>query len=67
MATPLGRAQQAGEAQDLAFSLCDVCDRNGWAKHARDYNGLIASWQGSDGIASVAARLQNDPQERRLL
>ena len=67
MATPLGRTQLAGEAQDLAFSLFDVCDRNGWAKHARDYNGLIASWQGSDGIAIVAARLQNDPQERRLL
>ena len=47
----------AGAAQDLAFSLFDICDRNGWARHARDYNGLIASWQGSDGIASVAARL----------
>ena len=42
MATPLGRAQLAGEAQDLAFSLFNVCDRNGWEKHARDYNGLIA-------------------------
>ncbi len=56
----------AGAAQDLAFSLFDVCDRNGWARHARDYNGLIASWQGSDGIASVAADLRVAPTQADL-
>ena len=57
----------AGAAQDLAFSLYDICDRNGWARHARDYNGLIASWQGSDGIASEAARLVSEPEQPGLL
>ena len=57
----------AGAAQDLAFSLYDICDRNGWARHARDYNGLIASWQGSDGIASEAARLRSEPEQPDLL
>ncbi len=56
----------AGAAQDLAFSLYDICDRNGWARHARDYNGLIASWQGSDGIASEAARLRSEPGQGAL-
>ena len=56
----------AGAAQDLAFSLYDICDRNGWARHARDYNGLIASWQGSDGIASEAARLRSEPEQGAL-
>ena len=56
----------AGAAQDLAFSLYDICDRNGWARHARDYNGLIASWQGSDGIASEAARLGREPGQGAL-
>ena len=56
----------AAAAQDLAFSLYDICDRNGWARHARDYNGLIASWQGSDGIASEAARLRSEPEQGAL-
>ncbi len=56
----------AGAAQDLAFSLYDICERNGWARHARDYNGLIASWQGSDGIASEAARLRSEPEQPEL-
>ena len=56
----------AGAAQDLAFSLYDICDRHGWARHARDYNGLIASWQGSDGIASEAARLGSEPGQGAL-
>ena len=57
----------AGAAQDLAFSLFDISDRNGWAQHARDYNGLIKSWQSSDGIASVAANLRDKPQDVQLL
>ena len=57
----------AGAAQDLAFSLYDICDRNGWARHARDYNGLIASWQGSDGIASEAARMSREPGQDALI
>ena len=60
-------ADLAGAAQDLAFSLYDICDRLGWARHARDYNGLIASWQGSDGIASEAARLRREPEQADLM
>ncbi len=57
----------AGAAQDLAFSLYDICERKGWAGHARDYNSLIASWQGSDGIASVAAQLRGQPEQGDLI
>ncbi len=57
----------AGAAQDLAFSLYNICERKGWAKHAQDYNSLIASWQGSDGIASVAAQLRHQPEQGDLI
>ncbi len=36
----------AAEARALAYRLYSVCERKGWAEHARDYNALVAQWAG---------------------
>lgn len=35
------------EARQLAYRLYSICDRKGWAEHARDYNALVVSWGAS--------------------
>jgi putative DNA methylase len=45
----------AAAARDLAYRLYNVCERKGWAEHARDYNALVVSWA---GIGEEAARLK---------
>jgi putative DNA methylase len=43
----------AAEARQLAYRLYSICERKGWAEHARDYNALVVSWS---GIGEVAAQ-----------
>jgi putative DNA methylase len=45
----------AAEARSLAYRLYSICERKGWAEHARDYNALVISW--SD-IGTQAARVR---------
>lgn len=41
----LAKMQGRQEAiRQLAYRLYTLCERNGWAEHARPYNELIASW-----------------------
>ncbi len=37
----------AAEARQLAYRLYSICERKGWAEHARDYNALVLSWSAS--------------------
>jgi len=46
----------AAEARALAYRLYSICERKGWADHARDYNALVISWA---GIGEEAARLKS--------
>ncbi len=36
--------EMAAGARNLAYRLYNICERKGWADHARDYNGLVISW-----------------------
>ena len=49
----------AAEARSLAYRLYSICERKGWAEHARDYNALVVSWA---GINEVAAHLREAEQ-----
>jgi putative DNA methylase len=42
----------AAQARHLAYRLYSICERKGWAEHARDYNALVISW----GVSQVRAR-----------
>jgi putative DNA methylase len=46
----------AAEARNLAYRLYSICERKGWADHARDYNALVISWA---GIGEETARLRD--------
>ncbi|MCK6580691.1 MAG: DUF1156 domain-containing protein [Anaerolineae bacterium] len=48
-------SDMAAEARTLAYRLYSICERKGWAEHARDYNALVISWA---GIGEEAARLK---------
>jgi putative DNA methylase len=37
----------AAEARQMAYRLYSICERKGWAEHARDYNALVISWNAS--------------------
>ena len=37
----------AAESRQLAYRLYSICERKGWAEHARDYNTLAISWSAS--------------------
>ena len=37
----------AAQARQLAYRLYSICERKGWAEHARDYNTLAISWSAS--------------------
>jgi putative DNA methylase len=49
--------EMAAEARQLAYRLYNICERKGWADHARDYNALVTSW--SD-IGTQAAQLRQE-------
>lgn len=42
----------AAEARQLAYRLYSICERKGWADHARDYNALVVSWSGIGEVAT---------------
>ena len=48
-------SDMAAEARNLAYRLYSICERKGWADHARDYNALVISWA---GIGEETARLR---------
>jgi putative DNA methylase len=50
----------AAEARQLAYRLYNICERKGWADHARDYNALVVSWS---GIGEVAAQKRESAAE----
>jgi len=39
--------EMAADARQLAYRLYSICERKGWAEHARDYNALVVSWGAS--------------------
>jgi len=41
--------EMAAEARNLAYRLYSICERKGWADHARDYNALVVRWAGIGG------------------
>lgn len=52
-------SDMAAEARQLAYRLYSICERKGWADHARDYNALVISWS---EIGSEATRLRDATQ-----
>lgn len=57
-------ADLAAEARQLAYRLYSICERKGWADHARDYNALVVSW----GASQEQARgFREEYQQARLL
>lgn len=53
----------AAAARQLAYRLYAICERKGWADHARDYNALVISWSTS---AERAAEVKQTYQQRSL-
>lgn len=53
----------AADARQLAYRLYAICERKGWADHARDYNALVISWSTS---AERAAEVKQSYQQGRL-
>lgn len=59
-------AEMAAEARQLAYRLYNICERAGWADHARDYNALVISWS---EIGTQVAQLRQEadnPTQPRL-
>ncbi|MCP5086732.1 MAG: DUF1156 domain-containing protein [Rhodobacteraceae bacterium] len=53
----------AAESRQLAYRLYSICERKGWADHARDYNALVISWSASQ---EQAAQLKDQYQQGSL-
>ena len=53
----------AAEARQLAYRLYAICERKGWAEHARDYNALVISWSASQ---EQAREFKEQLQQGRL-
>jgi putative DNA methylase len=53
----------SAEARQLAYRLYSICERKGWADHARDYNALVISWGASQ---EQAAQFREQYQQGRL-
>jgi putative DNA methylase len=51
------------DARQLAYRLYAICERKGWADHARDYNALVISWSTSQ---ERAAAVKQSYQQRSL-
>ena len=54
----------AAQARQLAYRLYSICERKGWAEHARDYNALVISWSASQ---EQARELKQQYQQGQLL
>jgi putative DNA methylase len=50
-------------ARELAHVLYSVCDRNGWAQEALDYNALGTAWR---DIAQLAAEQAGAAEQQSL-
>ena len=57
-------SELAAAARQLAYRLYSLCERQGWAEHARDYNALVVSWGASQEQAQV---LKEQYQQGNLL
>jgi putative DNA methylase len=53
----------AASARQLAYRLYAICERKGWADHARDYNALVISWSASQ---ERAAEVKQSYRQDRL-
>jgi putative DNA methylase len=53
----------AANARQLAYRLYAICERKGWADHARDYNALVISWSGAQ---EQAAQVKQSYQQQKL-
>jgi putative DNA methylase len=53
----------AADARQLAYRLYSICERKGWAEHARDYNALVISWGASQ---ERAVEYKQQYQQSRL-
>ncbi|MBU1746749.1 MAG: DUF1156 domain-containing protein [Chloroflexi bacterium] len=53
----------AAQARQLAYHLYSICERKGWAEHARDYNALVISW----GASQEQARTFRDQYQQSAL
>jgi putative DNA methylase len=53
----------AADARQLAYRLYAICERKGWAEHARDYNALVISWGASQ---ERAVTIREEYQQGRL-
>lgn len=49
--------EMAAGARTLAYRLYSICERKGWADHARDYNALVISWA---EIGEQAVRVRDE-------
>lgn len=55
-------SEMAGEARSLAYRLYSICERKGWADHARDYNNLVVLWVDINDQAQSLRQAQSDNQ-----
>lgn len=53
----------AATARQLAYRLYAICERKGWADHARDYNALVISWSSSQ---EQAVQMKQSYQQKGL-
>jgi putative DNA methylase len=56
-------SELAASSRQLAYRLYAICERKGWADHARDYNALVISWSTS---AERAAEVKQSYQQKGL-
>ena len=56
--------EMAADARQMAYWLYSLCERKGWAEHARDYNALVVSWGASQ---EQALELKDQYQQGQLL
>jgi len=56
--------EMAADARQMAYRLYSLCERKGWAEHARDYNALVVSWGASQ---EQARELKEQYQQGQLL
>lgn len=54
----------AAQARQLAYRLYAICERKGWAEHARGYNALVISWGASQ---EQARTFKEQLQQGKLL
>ncbi|MFZ2878163.1 MAG: hypothetical protein WA009_01375, partial [Phototrophicaceae bacterium] len=57
--------EMLAEARNLAYRLYNICERKGWADHARDYNALVVSWSGIGEVAAQQRAAAESGEARR--